>query len=234
MAIVFPPLETASPEGLLAIGGSLDVETLLTAYSQGIFPWPISSNSPLTWFSPDPRGIIKVSDFHLSKSFHKFLKKNPYQVTFNRSFEDVLKMCATTLRKHETGTWITNDIIEGYTNLFNAGHAYSVEVYYENELVGGLYGVCIGDYFSGESMFHTMTSASKVALYSIIALLAKNKIHWIDTQMVTPIISSFGGSNISRSSFLTMLHQNISSKRTRDEIFAFNFSELNQLYPFDI
>ena len=219
MAIVFPPIESASPEGLLAIGGNLDTETLLTAYQQGIFPWPISPSSPLTWFTPDPRGIIFTKDFHIPKSFNKFLNKCPFSVTFNKQFSEVINQCAKATRKHEVGTWITKEIEEGYCKFFDAGYAYSVEVLEDNKLVGGLYGVCIGGYLTGESMFHTKTNASKLALYSLIQKLEQNSIDWLDTQMVTPVIESLGGKNIPREEFLKVLNFAVAKKISREDIF---------------
>jgi leucyl/phenylalanyl-tRNA--protein transferase len=230
MPIIFPPIESASPEGLLAIGGNLDTETLLTAYSQGIFPWPISKESPLTWFSPDPRGIVYVEDFHISKSFTKFLKNNSLEVRFNTNFEEVLNNCASTVRKHEAGTWITQEILDGYINLFNAGYAYSVEVYNSKNLVGGLYGVTIGNFISGESMFHKESSASKLALYALISVLKHNNIEWLDTQMVTPVIESMGGTEVDRDIFLDELSKVINDKNTRDELFKTSFSKLDPLF----
>ena len=110
----FPPVDTASPEGLLAIGGELNLETLKEAYCLGIFPWPISKDSPLTWFSPDPRGVLKISDFHVPKSFAKFLSKNNFQIKYKTSFREVVEYCATMKSKHEKGTWISQEINEGY------------------------------------------------------------------------------------------------------------------------
>jgi leucyl/phenylalanyl-tRNA--protein transferase len=230
MPIVFPPIETASPEGLLAIGGNLDVETLLTAYSQGIFPWPISTDSPLTWFSPDPRGVFFIKDLHLSKSFIKFLKNNTFEVKFNTNFEAVLRNCGSAPRKHEEGTWITQEIVNGYNCLFDAGHAYSVEVYNGEELIGGLYGVSIGNYVTGESMFHKESNASKLALYALICTLKKNNILWLDTQMVTPVIESMGGREIDRKLFLKELNKVIDIENSRDHLFKTNFSKLDPLF----
>lgn len=220
MPIKFPPLHTASPEGLLAIGGILNTQTLLSAYKQGIFPWPISSDSPLTWFSPDPRGIIRIQNFHISKSFSKFIKKANLVVRFNTDFKEVLRRCSQAPRQNETGTWITEEIITGYENLFHAGYSYCVSVYKDEKLIGGLYGVTIGRYISGESMFFSEPNASKLALYKLIQQLKKSNITWLDTQMVTPIIESFGGENIKRDSFIKMLNKEIHIKLTRDEIFA--------------
>ncbi len=219
MPIIFPPIESASPEGLLAIGGDLSTQTLLTAYSQGIFPWPISNDSPLTWFCPDPRGILEFKDLHISKSFKRFLNNHPFTVKFNTQFEAVITKCAKTPRQHEKDTWITNEIIEGYHNLFQSGYAYSVEVFLNDELVGGLYGVIIGNYVSGESMFHTQTNASKFALYSLIQQLKKKNILWLDTQMVTSTIKNFGGKEISRNEFIKKLNIATNSHHDRKNIF---------------
>ena len=216
--IVFPPVETATEDGLVAIGGDLEVDTLITAYHQGIFPWPISLDYPLAWFSPDPRGIIELGEVHLSKSFTKFLKKNPYQVTFNQAFDKVIDQCARTYRKNQPSTWITPDIIEGYEKLFKQELAYSVEIWQGTELVAGLYGVCMGDFVSGESMFTKEDNASKYALYSLILRLKDKGIHWLDTQMVTPVVEGFGGKYISRPEFLQMLSKK-DWTRKRSEIF---------------
>ena len=218
MPVIFPPIDSAFPEGLLAIGGSLDTETLLTAYSQGIFPWPVSHDSPLTWFAPDPRGILEFTNLKISKSFKKFLKKTPFIVKFNQDFEQIVSHCALTPRKHEESTWITKEILHGYKNFFNDGYAYCVGTYENDVLVGGLYGVCIGDYVTGESMFHTATNASKFALYSLIRRLELSGIQWIDTQMVTPVIQSFGGCNIPRTEFMPKLNKAVKSGRARKQI----------------
>lgn len=220
MPVVFPPVETASPEGLLAVGGNLDLETLLTAYKSGIFPWPISEDSPLTWFSPDPRGILFLKDLHISRSFVRFMKKNPYQISFNQNFDKVIQNCSEVKRKHEKGTWISPEIIDGYNMLFQAGYAYSVEVYREKKLVGGLYGVCIGELISGESMFHIEDNASKVAFFSLMEILKKHNIQWIDTQMVTPIISSFGGIQISRNEFIRKIKKINLDSPSREKLFS--------------
>ena len=228
MSVVFPPIESASEEGLLAIGGDLSQETLLSAYSQGIFPWPISKETPLTWFSPDPRGVLHLENFHLPKSFKKFLKKTNMIVKYNTNFEKVLLACAHTPRKNEQGTWITSEMLRGYNHFFNQGNAYSVEVYLDDKLVGGLYGVCIGGYVSGESMFHTETNASKVSLHALVTSLKHVGISWIDTQMVTPILASMGAQEITRKLFIEKLNQVINKKLGKEKIFATEFSELNQ------
>jgi len=212
MAIVeFPPIESADEHGLVAIGGDLEIDSLLLAYSQGIFPWPISEEYPLAWFSPDPRGILAFDKLHLSKSLRKFLKKNPYEVRFNTNFEAVIMNCARVKRNDQSSTWITQDIINSYIELHRQGYAYSIETYREDILVGGVYGVCINRFYSGESMFHTEDNASKVALVSLLYLLKQRDIGWIDTQMVTPVVETLGGLEIPRETFLQMLNVSLRS-----------------------
>lgn len=206
MAIAdFPPVEHADEHGLLALGGDLELESLLLAYTRGIFPWPISEEYPLAWFSPDPRGILAFDKLHLSKSLRKFLKKNPYEIRFNTNFEGVITNCAKVPRAENQGTWITEDIINSYINLHKNGFAYSVETYLDNELVGGVYGVCINRFYSGESMFHKADNASKVALIALLYQLKQKDIGWLDTQMVTPVVESLGGVEIPRETYLKML-----------------------------
>ncbi len=210
MAIAeFPPIESASEEGLLAIGGDLEVESLLLAYKQGIFPWPISADYPLAWFSPDPRGILFCDDLHVSKSLAKLVRKNKFTIKFNTQFKEVVEACARSKnRKGEIGTWITPDIKWAYYALYQAGYAYSVEAYNEDEkLVGGLYGVNIGSMFSGESMFYLESNASKVALVTFIQKLKDHGVGWFDTQMVTSITEGLGAKEISRKDFLPLVFQ---------------------------
>lgn len=210
MAIVaFPPVEESDEHGLLALGGDLEVESLLLAYSQGIFPWPINEEYPLAWFSPDPRGILAFDKLHLSKSFKKFLKKNPYEIKFNTNFEAVIKNCANVVRNDQPSTWITEDIINAYIELYKLGFAYSVETYLDERLVGGVYGVCINRFYSGESMFHLEDNASKVALVSLMYTLKQKDICWLDTQMVTPVVQSLGGIEIPRETYLKMLQRSL-------------------------
>lgn len=216
--VLFPPVDSATEDGLVAIGGDLEIDTLVTAYQHGIFPWPVSVDLPLAWFSPNPRGVLDFEELHLSRSFSKFLKRQAYQVTFNQAFDEVIKQCARSYRKNQPSTWITPDIIHGYEKLFKRELAYSVEVWADKELVAGLYGVCMGDFVSGESMFTKEDSASKYALYSLILRLRDRGIAWLDTQMVTSVVESFGGKYISRPDFL----QRISKKdwtRARSDIF---------------
>ena len=216
--IVFPPVESATEDGLVAVGGDLEVDTLKEAYRHGIFPWPISVEFPIAWFSPDPRGILFFEKLHVSKSFEKFLKKNTFTLTFNTAFKQVIKNCAVMLRKDQPSTWITPDIISGYEKLFQAGLAYSAEVWDGERLVGGVYGVVMGDFVSGESMFKLEDNASKFALYGLIKHLQSKGIKWLDTQMVTPVVEQFGGEYVEREEFLEMVKK-IEWEKPRTEIF---------------
>lgn len=217
--VVFPPIEEATEDGLVAIGGDLEIDTLKAAYQQGIFPWPISVELPLAWFSPDPRGILEFQDLHLSRSFEKFLKKNTFTVTFNQAFSEIIRACAVISRKGQRDTWITPQIIKGYEKLFEFGEAYSVDVWQEDQLVGGLYGVVMGEFVSGESMFMKEDNASKLALYSLIQVLLKNGVKRLDTQMVTPVVEQFGGKYIPRKQFIKSL-KDVNWSRSREEIFS--------------
>jgi len=209
--VAFPPIEEADEHGLLALGGDLEMESLLLAYTQGIFPWPISDEYPLAWFSPDPRGILAFDKLHLSKSFRKFLKKNPYEIRFNTNFEAVIMNCSRVKRSDQSSTWITQEIIDGYIELFKHGFAYSCETYLDDRLVGGVYGVCINRFYSGESMFHLEDNASKVALVSLMYMLNQRDIKWLDTQMVTPVVQGLGGVEIPRETYIKMLKVSLGS-----------------------
>jgi leucyl/phenylalanyl-tRNA--protein transferase len=212
MAILkFPPISTADENGLLGIGGDFDIESLVLAYSQGIFPWPINEEYPLAWFSPDPRGVLCYEDLHISHSLKKFLKKNPYKVSFNQDFRAVIMNCAGVQRKDNHGTWITQELMEAYIELFNHQLAYSVEVYLNEKLVGGLYGVWIQNFVSAESMFHLENNASKVAIVYLMEQLQNKDIDWIDTQMLTPAVEQMGGIYLSRSEFLKKLQSQLKS-----------------------
>lgn len=221
--IVFPPVDSANEDGLVAVGGDLEVDTLLEAYRRGIFPWPLSTypmnvDLPNTWFSPDPRGILEFKNLHVSKSFVKFLKKSPFTVTFNKAFPDVITNCAKMPRKDQPGTWITPEIINAYINLFESGYAYSVEVWNGNALVGGIYGVVMGTFVSGESMFTLEDNAGKEALYALVHQLQEKGIDWLDTQMVTDVVKQFGGRYYPRPIFMKKL-ENVDWTRSREEIF---------------
>lgn len=215
----FPPIESADEDGFLAIGGDLEISSLLLAYSQGIFPWPISDETPIAWFSPDPRGVLFYDQMKMTSSFTKFLKKTNYSFKFNLNFEEVIKRCASLKnRKDQAATWITDEIISAYTNLFHHGFAYSAETYENDILIGGLYGVCIGSFISGESMFFEKTNASKFALYSLMNYLKQKEINWLDTQMVTSVVEQFGGVSIKRRDYISLLNQSL-NKKPKEKVF---------------
>ena len=219
MSADFPPVHLANSEGLLAIGGEANAQTLTQAYLKGIFPWPVSEDFPLTWFAPDPRGVLELDNFRLPRSLKKFLNKKTYSIKFNRDFQEIIQRCAKIKRKHEEGTWINQEIIDGYIQMFSEQKAYCVGAYDEKEeLVGGLYGVCLGEIISGESMFYQQPNASKAALAALVSKLQSKGIPFLDTQMVTPVIASMGGEEVARKEFMKMLGH-LNSTRPRSEIF---------------
>lgn len=205
--IIFPKPELAEEDGLLAIGGDLRWERLLLAYCNGIFPW-YSEDEPILWWCPKPRFIIKPNEVKISKSMKRVFNKGEFKVTFNNDFEGVISKCKE-LRENKEGTWITDDMKQAYINLFNKGFASSVEVYKEDKLVGGLYGVKIGRCFFGESMFSTETNASKVALISICKRLEEENYLFLDCQMHTNHLESMGGKFVSWEDFKIMLQEGI-------------------------
>ncbi len=202
---MFPDPRTAGEDGLLCVGGDLRVDTLVSAYSQGIFPWP-QEGLPLLWFSPARRGVLDFSDVHWPRRLLQEIRSEPMRVTFNHAFERVIHECATVPRLNETGTWILPPIEGAYKRFHEAGYAHSVECWSpEGELIGGLYGVFIQGVFAGESMFHRVSGASKRCLYELVRKLADQGLTWIDTQMVSPVLETFGAKYISRDDFLSRL-----------------------------
>lgn len=205
--IMFPNPELAEEDGLLAIGGDLRWERLVLAYCNGIFPW-YNEDDPILWWCTKPRFIIKPNEVRISKSMKRVFNRGEFKVTFNNDFEGVIRRCKE-LRENKEGTWITDDMKEAYINLFNKGFASSVEVYKEEKLVGGLYGVNIGRCFFGESMFSTETNASKVALISICKRLEEENYLFLDCQMHTNHLESMGGKFVSWEDFKIMLQEGI-------------------------
>lgn len=197
----FPDPANADDQGLVAVGGDLTVDRLLAAYRQGIFPWSVN---PITWWSPDPRGIIDLDQFHVPKSLLKVIHRRTFEVTTNRAFQKVMEACAASVPERRT-TWITAEFVEAYTRLHREGHAHSVECWRDRELVGGIYGVASGGLFAGESMFHRVDNASKVALYHLIEHLRARRFLLFDIQMVTPATQPLGAKAISRSDYLKRL-----------------------------
>jgi len=202
----FPHPNLADKDGLLAIGGKLEIDWLVLAYENGIFPW-YNEDNPILWWSPDPRLIIRPNHFKVKKSFRRTLKKHNFTIKFDYQFEQVIETCKNIPRKEEDGTWITDEMQEAYINLHHHGLAHSLEVYEQDELVGGLYGVSLGKAFFGESMFFKKRDASKVALYYLCSELSKWNFHFIDAQVETDHLISLGAEKIPRTEFLSKLEQ---------------------------
>lgn len=207
--LAFPDIDSAlsEPDGLLAYGGDLSNERLLSAYSKGIFPW-YSDDSPILWWSPSERGILKLTDFKCSKSLAKKIRQQRYTVTLNHAFEGVINACANVPRNDAMhGTWITDEMIDAYINLHQQGHAHSIEVWHQQQLVGGLYGVGLNNVFCGESMFHIETDCSKIATYYLVQWLKQHDFAFIDCQLVNPHLSTLGVKGVARDYFLSKLNQ---------------------------
>ena len=207
--IEFPNIAHADGDGLLAVGGDLSVERLLLAYENGIFPWFNDDNALILWWSPNPRFVLFPERLKISKSMSQTLRNNPFVVTVNKDFEAVISECAVAKRHGQSGTWITSQMIKAYTKLHRLGYATSVEVWQNNTLVGGLYGIDLGNgVFCGESMFTKVSNASKVAL---ISFLQNTKYKLIDCQVYTKHLASLGAEEIGRDEFLEYLIPNASS-----------------------
>ncbi len=199
--VVFPDPARADANGLIALGGDLQPERLLAAYRQGIFPWSVD---PISWWSPDPRGIIELDEFHVPESLARVVRRKTFEVTMDRSFREVMQACAAP-GPQRGETWISGPFVEAYTRLHELGHAHSVECRQIGELVGGIYGVSIGGLFAGESMFHRVTNASKVALFHLVEHLRQRGFRLFDLQTVTGATKPLGAKNISRAEYLQRL-----------------------------
>ena len=208
--LIFPNPELSEDDGLLAVGGDLSLERLLLAYSNGIFPW-YNKGEPILWWCPKPRFILKPNEIKISKSMKKIIKKGEFIVTFNNDFQGVISNCKS-IRENEEGTWITDEMKEAYINLYNNGYAMSVETYYNDELVGGLYGVIIGKCYFGESMFSKMSNASKIALISLAQKLQELNFEFIDCQVYTPHLESMGAKMVPWNEFKSMINKGIYEK----------------------
>lgn len=202
--LFFPPVEEASYEGVLAVGGDLSAERLLLAYRNGIFPW-FDEDEPILWWSPRKRMVVYPHDYKVAKSLRNIINRNSFEVTFNKDFAAVIANCQTIKRAGQTGTWISNDIIKSYTELHLMGKAISIEVWQNNELVGGLYGVDLGHIFCGESMFSKVPNASKVAFVKLIAYLKVNNYKLLDCQVHNNHLEKLGAFEISRAAFMRIL-----------------------------
>jgi len=215
----FPDARDANEDGIVAWGGDLNPSRLIRAYQNGIFPW-YSKNDPIIWWSTNPRLILELDDFRLSKSLKKSMKK--YEYRFDTNFRDVMMQCAKTPRKSQEDTWIQEEIIEAYEELHHLGLAHSVETYYEGKLVGGLYGVVVGGVFCGESMFSHKDDASKSALAILVKHLKEWGYDFIDAQVPTEHLKSLGAKEVSREHFLQILKK--SNMRHIDNIWKIETS----------
>jgi leucyl/phenylalanyl-tRNA--protein transferase len=206
-SLIFPDHHAANRDGLLALGGDLSVARLLLAYRSGIFPW---TDDPLTWWSPDPRAIFEIEKFRPPHRLASKLRHHPFRITFDRDFEAVIHACAEPAEGRES-TWISPRFIAAYVNLHRQGHAHSVEIWREEKLVGGIYGIAIAGFFAGESMFHRETDASKIALCRLIELLREKQFELFDTQVLSPLTARLGAIEIRRIDYLERLDRALKS-----------------------
>jgi len=212
--IAFPPPQLASPEGLLAIGGDLSRERLLTAYKQGIFPW-YSDGQPIMWWSPDPRLVLYPGEIRIAKSLKRIIGKDLFHITMDKAFDEVIKRCAGERRPNENGTWIVQEMIDAYCDLHESGFAHSVEAWIDGTLVGGLYGVSLGRCFFGESMFSVKSNASKVAFVKLVEHLTRHSFGLVDCQVSTDHLIRFGAREISREQFMVTLERSLKEPSLR-------------------
>ena len=202
--LFFPPVSHADNDGVLAIGGDLSPERLKLAYNSGIFPW-FNEGEPIIWWSPNPRMVLFLDELIVSKSMRNILNRNVFTVTFNQNFREVISNCRQVKRDGQTGTWITNEMIEAYCKLNELGLAKSMEVWQNDQLVGGLYGIDLGHIFCGESMFSLVSNASKVAFIALVNQLQKNNYRLLDCQVYNEHLESLGCREIKREAFMAIL-----------------------------
>ena len=203
--LFFPPINSANPDGILAVGGDLLPERLILAYKSGIFPW-YNAGEPIVWWSPNPRMVLFLDELVVSKSMRKTINKNVFEITFNQDFRGVISHCQKIKRDGQRGTWITNDMIEAYCKLNEMGVAKSVEVWKNKELVGGLYGIDLGNIFCGESMFSKVSNASKIAFIALVNQLKTDNYLLLDCQVYNEHLESLGCREIERDAFLKILN----------------------------
>jgi leucyl/phenylalanyl-tRNA--protein transferase len=202
--IEFPDPKLSDDEGLIAQGGELTPEYLLSAYCQGIYPW-FCEDEPILWWSPNPRMVLLPEKFKLRKSLRQVINRSTYELKVDTAFREVITNCSRIPRPDQPETWITNEIIDAYVKLHQLGYAHSFESYLNGDLVGGLYGISVGNCFFGESMFFTKTDASKVAFYHLVQFATKNNFAFIDAQQPTEHLNSLGAQPIPRNNFLELL-----------------------------
>ncbi|MBK8599183.1 MAG: leucyl/phenylalanyl-tRNA--protein transferase [Flavobacterium sp.] len=206
--LYFPPVDSASTEGILAFGGDLSPERLLLAYRSGIFPW-FNIDEPIIWWSPNPRMVLFLDEIKVSKSMRNILNRNVFKVTFNQNFSAVIRNCQKIVRPGQDGTWISEQMISAYEKLHELGHAMSIEVWQEEALVGGLYGVDLGHVFCGESMFSSVSNASKVAFVSLVNHLKSNQYQLLDCQVYNEHLASLGCREINRDDFIKLIKMTV-------------------------
>ena len=204
--LYFPPVEDADENGLLAIGGDLTPARLLLAYRSGIFPW-FNEADPICWWSPDPRFVLYPPELKISKSMQQVVKKQTFQFSTNKAFKAVIHACSTTPRNGQNGTWITNEMQDAYLHMHHLGYAHSAEAWLNDELVGGLYGIRLGNVFFGESMFSHVSNASKFVFIQYVQMLQKENVQLIDCQLHTQHLESLGATMIPRKTFMQHLQQ---------------------------
>lgn len=204
--VIFPDPDLADPSGILGVGGDLQPDRLLLAYQSGIFPW-FNEGDPIVWWSPDPRTVLYPPHLRVSHSMKKVLREKKFRITFDEDFEAVILCCKAQKRPGQKGTWITKEMAEAYIKLHQLGYAHSVEVWKDNLLAGGLYGVSLGNFFAGESMFSKVTNASKVAFIGVTRILEKLNFTMIDCQVHTNHLATLGAEEISRERYLSELEQ---------------------------
>jgi leucyl/phenylalanyl-tRNA---protein transferase len=204
-SLVFPPVHLSEPDGLLAIGGDLSRERLLLAYRQGIFPW--YEGPDILWWCPDPRFVLFPEELKVSKTMKSLIRKGEMQFTTNTAFGQVIENCKSVSRRGQDGTWISTEVKRAYEKLHVDGYAHSAETWFQDKLVGGLYGIRMGNVFFGESMFSTMSNASKFAFINYVEVLKREGVHLIDCQVYTQHLESLGARMIPRADFISMLDQ---------------------------
>ncbi|HUQ66596.1 MAG TPA: leucyl/phenylalanyl-tRNA--protein transferase [Flavitalea sp.] len=205
--LIFPPVELTEPDGLLAVGGDLSTDRLVLAYRSGIFPW--YEGDHILWWCPDPRFVLFPDELVITKSMRAIIKKNTFSFTINKAFVEVITNCKRINRKHQESTWITDEVKTAYIELHKKGIAHSAEAWYNGNLVGGLYGVKLGNIFFGESMFTKVSNASKFAFVSYLQHLMKEGLKLVDCQVYTEHLESLGAKMIARKQFIEILHQNL-------------------------
>ena len=206
--VAFPSPRETGAEGLVAAGGNLSPGVLLSAYTQGIFPW-YSDGEPILWWSPDPRFVLFPEELHTPKSLRRTLNRGRFSFTLDLAFDEVIAACSVAPRSGQAGTWITDDMIEGYVTLNTLGYAHSLEVWDEGKLAGGLYGVSLGGMFFGESMFARVSDASKAGFVTLVQVLSERGFDCVDCQMHTEHLDRFGARNMTRDEFLELLSSSL-------------------------